>query len=684
MKKRLLFALLIVQLILPMRLVNADDFNQFTNPEVYTERIIIKEYEADGSASFKSIPKTEYYTNKRGLASVSTKKIEYIQPDYIRYISKAARVYSPTWGQERIGIPNILKQVEGQTDEVIVAVLDTGVDQTHPLFKNRLVKGYNAIDGNDDTMDQNRHGTHVAGIIASSTNDHVKIMPIKVLDKAGEGSDYTIVKGMEYALDNGADIVNMSFGGPGYSPYMAQIIEDARAQGTIVVAAAGNEGMDTRLFYPAASETAVVVSATDLDNDFADFSNYGKSVDLASPGVAIYSSVLNRSYTYLSGTSMSAAFVSATASLLKQEAIERTPEEIEELLLENTEDLGVAGRDDQFGAGIINFTQYKNAKVVDRVVEPVQRLAGAGRIETAVEVSKVAYTGGAEAVVLAGYNGEVDALTGTLFAHTKQAPVLLTEPNSLAQATKDEILRLGAKTVHILGGANVVSEKVVSELEALNGVRVKRIAGANRYETAHAIAKEVKGPKSHVFLALGADGLLADALSVGPASGLNEMPVLLTTEKTIPQATKAALKDLGVTHVTIVGGENAVSQEVQTELEKQYTVDRIAGNNREDTGRAVAQEYFEQPNKAVLAYGWTYADALVGGYLGALMDAPVLLTQTNALSDLTTAYLAEYTEQLFVLGGTSVIAPTVIQQAENAMAGIVGAEEQEIVLMSVP
>lgn len=682
MRRGLLVALLIVNFILPMRLVNADNLDRITNPEAYTERIIIKEYEADGSASFKSIPKEDYQTDRRGISSVSSQKIEYIQPDYIRSIATESTSLSPTWGGDRIGIPNVLDQVKDKTNEVIVAVLDTGIDDSHPIFQNRIVKGYNFVHGNNDTMDRNKHGTHVAGIIAASTNENIKIMPIKVLGNDGKGSDYQIVQGINYALDNGVDILNMSFSGPGYSPYMDQFIQYAQANGATVIVAAGNDQMDTRYFYPAASDEAIVVSATDINDHFAKFSNYGQSVDLASPGVGIYSSIPYNRYAYLNGTSMSTAFVSATASLLKQEDTQRTPEQIADLLLTNTEDLGSFGRDDLFGEGLINFTQYNNTKTLDPAGERVERLAGAGRMETAVAVSKVAYKEGADAVVLSGYHGEVDALTGTLLANAKRAPVLLTEQKGLSKVTKDEILRLGAKTVYLLGGEAVLSKKVVSDLEALSGVTVKRVSGANRYETAHEIAKEANGKTSHVFLALGADGLLADALSIGPVSAIKDSPVLLTAKNSIPQATKDALEELEVTQVTIVGGANAVSKEVQTELEEQYVVDRIAGGNREETAQAVAQEYFEQPKNAVLAYGWTYADALVGGYLGALMDAPILLTQTHALADLTKAYIAEYTDKLFVLGGTSVIAPTVIEQAKQAMNGRVEEEEQEIALSS--
>lgn len=204
------------------------------------------------------------------------------------------------------------------------------------------------------------------------------------------------------------------------------------------------------------------------------------------------------------------------------------------------------------------------------------------------------------------------------------------------------------------------------------GSTVERVSGDNRFETAYEVAKAAEGKTTHVFLALGANEFLADALSVGPVSAIKDMPVLLTTQNYIPDATKDAMEALGVTNVTIVGGEAAISKAIKTALEKDYTVDRVEGSTREGTAEAVAQRYFNEPTTAIVTNDGrvSYADALVGGYLGALMDAPILLTQANRLSDVTRNYLTEYTDKAFVLGGTSVIAPVVVDQAEKAVAGI--------------
>lgn len=312
----------------------------------------------------------------------------------------------------------------------------------------------------------------------------------------------------------------------------------------------------------------------------------------------------------------------------------------------------------------------------------VTRLSGDTRVETAIAASKEAYKGTADAVVLAGYNGEVDALTGTLLANDKKAPLLLTTKDSLSAATKAEIERLKPTTIYILGGDTVVSAQVEADLKDYT---VKRVKGDNRAETAGAVAKEVKGTSAtHVFLTLGWE-TLADALAIGPVSAMKDMPVLLTETDKLPTATVKAMEDLGVTDVTIVGGTNAVSAAIQIELDKKYTVNRVSGDTRENTALAIAAEYFTTPGKIVVAFGRgvTYADALVGGYLGALQNAPVLLTTKAGLTAEIKAYITANAVNTYVLGGENVITTVVVDQIETALAGEVVEEEgPEIVTVS--
>ena len=328
-------------------------------PEVLTDRIIVKEYDENGKFHFESISKQDYNKRTKGISIYEYQRTEYVQPDFIRYASyEYGERTSLSWGKDRIGAQNLIDKLGDSKNQVIVAVLDTGVDYKHVFLRDRVINGYNIVEKNNDPMDINSHGTHVAGIIVDSTNDNVKIMPVKILNDEGLGYDSQIAEGIYYAVDNGADIINMSLGGPGYSPYMANAIKYAVSKDVLVVVAAGNERSNTEDFYPASEELAVVVSATDEDDNFASFSNYGRTVDIAAPGVNINSSIPNNGYEFYNGTSMATPYISGIAALIKQEDINRSNDMIEEILKIHTDDLGIPGRDDYFGEGIVNVNNY--------------------------------------------------------------------------------------------------------------------------------------------------------------------------------------------------------------------------------------------------------------------------------------------------------------------------------------
>lgn len=314
--------------------------------------------------------------------------------------------------------------------------------------------------------------------------------------------------------------------------------------------------------------------------------------------------------------------------------------------------------------GIVNAVPVAESK------SAVERLAGETRIGTALEASKKVYEK-SDTVVLVGYEGVVDALTGTILAHGKDAPVLITQKDSVPKEVKDELKRLKVKNIIVIGGKNVVSEGVISELKDYS---VKRIDGLNRAETAANVAKEVNSDTKHVFLALGYEKL-ADALAIGPASAKEKSPVLLTQTDKIPKETMEAMENVGVTHVTIVGGDSAVNKDVEKLLAK-YKVNRVSGDRREDTALEIAAKYFPKAKKSIIAYGWKYADALVGGYIGAKMDAPILLTNTNSISDETLRFLKEKIEHAYVLGGIQVVSGSVF----NKIVEVVSSDKDEMTL----
>ncbi len=228
----------------------------------------------------------------------------------------------PYYGQyapEMIGLPaaHLLSQGAG----VVVAVIDTGVQLDHPNLAGHLTAvGLDFVDGDDVPQDEPGggfaygHGSHVAGIVRLVA-PQAQIMPIRVLDSHGRGYSATVAEAILFALENGADVINLSLGMTDQSDLLEDVVEDAAAAGVVVVAAAGNLN-NSRLQYPAASQCALGVTAIDAQRVKAPFASYGSWVLLAAPGVGIESSVPVDGYGVWSGTSMAAPFVAGQAALL--------------------------------------------------------------------------------------------------------------------------------------------------------------------------------------------------------------------------------------------------------------------------------------------------------------------------------------------------------------------------------
>ncbi len=277
------------------------------------------------------------------------------------------------WGPEAIGARDAWALTEGRP-EIVVAVLDTGVDLRHPDLRGRLIPGTDVGSGDSNPTDENGHGTHVAGIVAaasgnargvSGTAPHVVVMPVKVANDNGSIWDVTVARGMDWAIARGARVINLSLGGINASPTVNAAIDRARSRGVVVVAAAGNEG--GAVSQPAAyAPTLAVAAVTDLGEAYgapgtagryvhAAYSNSGPEVDLAAPGTSIISTIPVRagSYAVISGTSMATPFVSAAAALVLSRNPSLTAAEVEAALVGTALDLGAPGPDPETGAGLL-------------------------------------------------------------------------------------------------------------------------------------------------------------------------------------------------------------------------------------------------------------------------------------------------------------------------------------------
>jgi subtilisin family serine protease len=215
------------------------------------------------------------------------------------------------------------------TSPMIVAVVDTGVDLKHPDLAGRLVPGYDFVENDNKPQDGNGHGTQVAGIIGAAPDNkrgiagvvwNARIMPVRVLDADGYGFDDTIAKGIVWAANHGASVINLSLGGPEADDVLRTAVDYATRKGALVVVAAGNDGTGVTQ-YPAAYSSALAVAATDSTGALTQFSSYGDWVDVAAPGWNVLSTALRfpgaSDYVTESGTSFSAPYVSGIAALVR-------------------------------------------------------------------------------------------------------------------------------------------------------------------------------------------------------------------------------------------------------------------------------------------------------------------------------------------------------------------------------
>jgi thermitase len=265
-------------------------------------------------------------------------------------------------------------QITTGNPEVIVAVVDTGVDATHPELKDRLVDGYDFVNNDSTPEDNVGHGTFVSSIIAADGNNdegmsglapNVKIMPLKVLDRRGSGSNTAIARAIRFAADNGAKVINLSLGSPYSSSTARSAINYAVGKGVIVVAASGNEARERNpVNYPAAYSNVISVGATGTNDRIASFSSYNNAVDIVAPGVNILGArsstnnmcraISGTDYCASSGTSFSAPYVAAAAAMVISVNPDLTPTQVQQVLEESATDLGTEGKDPYYGSGLLN------------------------------------------------------------------------------------------------------------------------------------------------------------------------------------------------------------------------------------------------------------------------------------------------------------------------------------------
>ncbi len=288
--------------------------------------------------------------------------------------------YRYQWHLDQIRMPQAWTYTRGEG--VVVAVVDTGVTAVEDLQGTELVPGWNFVDDSPDARDDHGHGTHVAGTIAQTTHNGVgvagvayqaKIMPIKVLSGSGSGSVNGIAQGIRWAANHGAQVINMSLGGPYNSQVLARAVKYAHDKGVVVVCAAGNDGRG-KVSFPAANDGAIAVAATQYDEATTFYSNWGKEIAIAAPGgntrldqnndglpdgvlqnTVTPGNIAKQDYLLFMGTSMASPHIAGVAALLVSQGV-RNPEQVAQLLQKTARrPAQYRGKhDSHYGAGIVD------------------------------------------------------------------------------------------------------------------------------------------------------------------------------------------------------------------------------------------------------------------------------------------------------------------------------------------
>lgn len=666
--------------------------------------------------------------------------------------------YTLQWALHRIRADQVW--AEGATGKgVIIAVVDTGVDLDHPdlvddtLHRSSLIQGYNAftrssLPGAD--QDDHGHGTSVAGAIAALKNDkgivgvayEAMIMPIKAMDHTGEGEDSIIADGIIWAVDHGAKIINLSIGSDTQAKVLDDALQYAADKGCLLVAASGNKESDTEIndnagtgdagtipnsvAYPAAHPAVMAVSAVDMHDTSAPFALTGPEVEISAPGSKILTSYWTKDETgcaYSTGTSIAAPFVSGAAALLWSKYPDLTATEIRQALLSSAYDLGVKGRDNDYGFGRLDI--YRALQALEKqetelfystaalgwqggkiyaggtAEEPAAlltvpkdtfplRVTGMGveekiniLLQTAVSAEDfpAGIVPAGETIILKPW-GEVPArkalsLSLKLKPPAEKAALSLFRAAKESEAASNEEAESNEKIAP--------NQKVAPNDEvALNEVALnKEIAPANGNITENqtesseeGIAttvkangnKDINNENPDSYNELGNDKL-NDQNEVQNEANDQVVPEMEALPE--PVLTAYLYKWSGSRWLKVGGGVTDPAKILEAAIYEPGTyragwsleqnTQRLAGSDRIATALEIALEAFPGgADTVIIARADDFPDALAGAPLAYKLQAPILLTYPEELPAEVYRFIADSKpKKIFLLGGTGAISPSV-------------------------
>jgi len=345
----------------------ADDYRTLSEPLI-ERKVVSMESIADQVELLTFPENTDMEAVKIELEN--NPSVAYVEPNYERHLFTAANdpYYNNQWWVPHVKAEGMWTQAGAQQGKVVVAVIDSGIDLKHEDLSERIESGgYNFYAGNTDIMDVNGHGTMVSGVISARSGNgkgisgivgpyDISILPLKISHYSNTSKVSDEIKAIDYAIAKKVSVINISLGGAGHSTFENDAIQRANRAGIVVVAAAGNGALEgNAVSYPASYDHVLSVGAINKYNVRSNFSNYNAYVDLVAPGEMITTTLLNQSYGQVNGTSFSSPIVAGTVAMMKALKPEVTNSEVTNLLTSTAKDLGTPGRDNHYGAGVLDL-----------------------------------------------------------------------------------------------------------------------------------------------------------------------------------------------------------------------------------------------------------------------------------------------------------------------------------------
>ena len=604
----------------------------------------------------------------------------------------------------------------------VIAVLDTGVQANHRDLVGRVLPGYDFVNNDSNAADDNAHGTWVAGIIGANANDGYgiagiswtdKILPVKIMNSAGSGDTADLTSGIIWAADHGATVINMSVGGFPATQYVQDAINYAWNKGVVLVGAAGNNGVQED-FFPAAFTNVVSVSATQVNDEFANWSSYGPKVDVSAPGASVQTTNCTvctygghdtwGDHTYISGTSFATPNVAGVLALIRARYPAYPPAQVVTRLNATVDDLGYPGFDVRYGGGRVNAHRALGGSVTALAnpgadaLEPNNTLATARTIPLGTTRPSIYPAGDVDVFsVDVPRAGRLD-VTVTGVVDTRNYPW------NRSSLPIDPI-------VELYSASGTLLRRVDAEWEAGTELASFSLAGPGRIlvritnfypngnSTAYSVTPTFVDTVAPTLLARapapGAVSISYDAATVTAdfseaVSGVNASTVQLkssagaaiaatvsysSSNRRATLRPSAPLAPEATYQVQITTGiKDAASNSLAAttwSFTSGKSVSRTAGIDRYATSATVSRESFSPGVPVVyVATGRSFPDALAGGPAARVGNGPLLLTAPDSLLSVTVAELQRLKPgRIVVLGGTSAVSSAVLTALRSYTLG---------------